>query len=182
MPYEIEKRALLTKEKYDQLLQKFSHKREPEHKLMHTYLFREPKYVRVRAIEGQRDVIITKKTGTENKYARIEEEKRISVLEAKDYLSFLKTKGFKECAYVKTDRYSFNFDGINYEINDITHLGLILEVESITDDQTQVEQLSEKISEIIADLDLEELSLEDYQKMLDKMYAQAMIPIDNIEL
>ncbi len=170
---EIERRALLNEKEFNRVLDYLNKEGQSLGKRSFvSYLFREPGYLRIR-VEGKK-ITITEKAGDYEDIGREEKTTEISYEKIKDYVKELQKKGFQRCAKVETERESYNFKGVTVELNKIDVLGLIVEVEAMTEDEKEKEFLDARVRETLKLLGLKELPAASYKKMMEKVYDNAL--------
>ncbi|MFH1501163.1 MAG: CYTH domain-containing protein [archaeon] len=174
--FEVEKRSLLKNEQEFQKLKKYldSNAEFLVVKEMVSFLFREPNYLRIRLIRGNDKAVITIKEGEYTDAARKEVEEEVNINKLDKYIQRITKEGYSSCSEVRTQRYSYRLDGLNVELNRIDYLGLIIEIEALTDDESKVLDLEKKIWRLMKKLKLAELSGETYQQMLNSMYSKTL--------
>lgn len=139
-----------------------------------SFLFRKPFYVRIRLTKGRPTAMVTHKLGGYSDKAREETEFGLDRRQLKNFVGFLKSVGFKECASCRTTGFSYKLNGLRIDLNRISHLGLIIEVEALTDKRRKIDGLISEIDEVLGLLGLEELDSDTYQKMMDGMYNKTL--------
>ena len=175
MVYEIEKRSLLNKKQFEELKNyldkntKFNNQTE-----MKSFLFQEPNFLRIRIVKGNNIVFITTKSGNYNDIARKEINIKVKKDEFDYYLNKLIKQGYTECSLVKTKRKTYTIDKIKIELNEIDYLGLIVEVEATTEDKSKINELEQRVINIMEKLSLKKLPADKYQNMMDKMYSKTL--------
>lgn len=90
-----------------------------------------------------------------------------------------KKQGYNRCSCVSTTRYSYKLNELKVELNQIEHLGLIVEIEAMTENKADIQSLENKITKTMKKLQLEELSPTEYQRMMTKMYAKTLKPLSD---
>jgi predicted adenylyl cyclase CyaB len=174
--YEIEKRSrIYDEQKFLDLKGRLNKKLKfIGEKTLTTFLFRKPSFIRIRLTEGDNTFIITEKTGDYADKAREEKNIELPLNEIGEYISKLKTAGYDECTKLKTQRFAYQYnDDIKIELNIIDYLGMMVEVEAVTENEERVDELEGKVREIFKELNLEILDAETYQKMMDETYLKA---------
>jgi predicted adenylyl cyclase CyaB len=176
MVFEIERRSKLnSEEEFDKVKSLLEEKTEfVGKKEMKSFLFRQPHYMRIRIIKGEDNVIITHKSDTLPNNARREIEFTLNYKELSKFFELMKIFGFKECACFNTLRFSYSFNGLNVDLNRIDHLGLMVEIEGITENEEEVAELDNNILSALKDLGLKELPLADYSELLKKAHSKSM--------
>ncbi|MBT5022152.1 CYTH domain-containing protein [Candidatus Woesearchaeota archaeon] len=180
MTYEIEKRSLLTNEAEFERVKKWldSNAIFVDSKNMVSYLFREPYFLRIRVFEGKDFFVVTHKSGDYNDVAREETETQESLCNLNDLILDLKTKGFDKCSRIKTERLTYSFKGLKIELNKIDFLGMIVEVEALTNDASKIDEFERVVIDVLELLGLDELNADIYQKMMDNMYIKSLISVE----
>ncbi len=179
MRYEVEKRSRLSKPDFDRIknyLEKnavFLGKKE-----MKSYLFQRPTFLRIRLITGNNNALITEKTGEYSEAGRPEKEYEIPLQKLPAFVKTKKEEGYKQCSLVHTTRYSYRLNGLKVELNEIDYLGLIIEVEAMTENKDEIPLLEKKIRHTMKELQLEELAPDEYQKMMTAIYSETLKPIE----
>lgn len=183
MTFEIEKRSLFTsKEEFDRCKENVAKQGKHLDTFVYkSFLFRKPEYLRIRIVKGEPEATITKKIGTYQDPARKEINKQINLSELKSFLEEIKSKGFEECVCVETESNAYEVDGSRIEFTIMTYLGMIVEVEALTENETEIPLLRNKIDEIMKKFKLKELDADAYQKMMDLMYEKGLKPISEQE-
>lgn len=176
MPFEVEKRAhLKNNEEYNQCKAYLDSRAAPLEKVeMETYLFLQPHYLRVRFEKESEIVTITHKSGTYGDPARKEIDVKLARSELFHFFELIEALGYKECSHLKSISYSYNLEGFRVDLTTHEHLGDIVEVEAVTEKESEIPELEERISKTIKSMDLEELDSDTYQKMMDEMYKKSL--------
>ncbi|MFW5853402.1 MAG: CYTH domain-containing protein [Patescibacteria group bacterium] len=176
MQYEVEKRSKLSnQEEFDRVKSylddnaKFLGRKE-----MKSYLFQEPTFLRIRLISGNDSALITEKTGDYSEAGRPEKEHKISIEEIPAFVDEKNHQGYQRCSLVHTTRYSYKLNGLKVELNDIDYLGFIVEVEALTEDESEIPFLETQIRKTMKELQLQELDSKTYQSMMSSMYAETL--------
>jgi len=174
--FEVEKRSLLKSEKEFEIVKAYlDTKAEPLGITeLKSYLFRAPTFLRIRLTKGSNMALITDKTDKYTNPARKEDEKEIPIEELPAFVQRISVKGYHKCSEIKTNRASYKLNGVKVELNRIDHLGLIVEVEALTEDKSQIPRLEEMITQTFKQLQITELNAEKYQAMMDAMYAKTL--------
>lgn len=174
MAFEVEKRSKVSLQEFRRV-KKFLRKnsRYLGRERMISFLFNEPTYLRIRIIKGKNKAVLTYKSGSYKHKARKELDKEINKSELKKLIVILKNVGYKKCVSKKTERESYKFNGLKVELNKIESLGLIIEIEAITNKKSEISRLNKKIEETMKFLKLKELHYSVYQKMLNKIYSKS---------
>jgi predicted adenylyl cyclase CyaB len=172
--YEIEKRSKLNSKEEFEKLKEFLDKNSEflGKKNMIAMLFRKPDYLRIRKENDK--IVITHKAGGYFDKARRETEFEIKQEELQDFINKKEKEGYKEYAEIKKERYSYLYKDLHVELNMVENMGLIVEVEAVTDKEEKIDELNEKISKTIKELRLEELSPKKYKEMMDSLYQKAL--------
>ena len=150
MKYEVEKRSKLNLAEFNRIKDfldnnaKFLGKKE-----MKSYLFQKPTFLRIRLIAGKDSALITEKVGEYSKAGRPEKEHTLPIKELTSFVNEKNTEGYEKCSLVHTTRYSYELNGLKIELNDIDYLGLIVEVEVLTEDKSEIPFLENKIRETL---------------------------------
>jgi predicted adenylyl cyclase CyaB len=170
MVFEVEKRSLLeNKEEFNRVKDyldkkaKFLGKKE-----MKSYLFEDKNGPRIRIIKGKDKILITEKSGSIHDKARKEKNIKLNYKEFQKYLQRISKRGYKKCAEIKTVRYSYESDGVSIELNEISFMGLVIEVELLIEKESEAKDAEPKLNEILSKLGLIELSTAEYEKILNK--------------
>ncbi len=181
MAYEVEKRSKLTRAQYARLQSHLdTHATFLGEKRLDSFLFRKPSYLRIRLSSDDPNVYITEKTGTYADAARFEKDTKIKRAALPGFVDKLQKRGFQECVPVITYRRTYILDGLKMELNRINYLGLILEVEVVTNKKSAVLQLEQKVSLMLTRLRVKELPANIYQGMLDRNYRDHLVDIRKI--
>ncbi|MGV8151432.1 MAG: CYTH domain-containing protein [Candidatus Woesearchaeota archaeon] len=171
----MEKRSKLSLDEFDTLKSyldinaEFLGKKE-----MKSYLFRKPTFLRIRLIAGKNTAEITEKGGDYAQVGRLENEEELSLDKLPEYLNTLKKQGYTECSLIHTTRQSYQMNGLKVELNDIDYLGLIVEIEALTEDEDKIPLLNSQIKKTMQELKLKELDASKYQSMMNSMYLQTL--------
>jgi predicted adenylyl cyclase CyaB len=181
--YEIEKRSLLTDKEYSRITKYLKDNAKLiSSKNLITMLFKEPSYIRIRYEEGKDKAKITIKNGTYHDKARTETEKDIKLSDVKASLKKLEKKGFKKCALLKSKRETYKYDKYTIDVSNHQYLGIIIEIELVTDNKKLIDKESENISKLFKKMKLKELDADKYQKMMNDMYKKSSIDIKEIRI
>lgn len=176
MNYEVEKRSKLEgKSEFDRIKKYLeNHAEFLGKKEMKSYLYQKPTFLRIRLISGKKEAIITEKTGDYNQAGRPEEEHNIPISKVNEFVKQKEKEGYSDCSLVHTTRRSYRLNGLNIELNEIDYLGLIVEVEALTKNKSDVPFLETKIREAMKELKIKELNPNEYQRMINYMYVQTL--------
>jgi len=147
-------------------------------KHLKSFLFLKPYHLRIRFVRGNNHIIITKKIGEFTDSARREIENKISLNQLPLFVEKIKKQGFDECAEFETIRYVYELDGLRVELNKIDLLGLIVEVEALTNNEKEIPEYEDKIRNIINKLNIKELEPEKYKELVLKAYNKALKNIE----
>ena len=179
MTYEIEKRSLFkSKSDFIKCREKIAKQSKYLKKyVFKTFLFREPKYLRIRITKGNPKIMITRKIGNHKDTIREEINTLIKPSELKPLLEKLNQEGFKKCVSVKTVSYAYKFDDLRIDFNSITSLGNIVEIEALTRNKKEIPIMEAKIIETMKKFDLKELNPKKYQKMINEIYDEEIKPV-----
>ena len=182
MVYEVEKRAWIASlaefarcNTYLQECAEFQGER-----VFKTFLFREPSYLRIRIVQNDPLVTITHKKGSYEDPAREETERKIYLSDLPSFLRNLKKGGFIQCASLASERLVYRLqDGLVAELNRYKQctLGMIAEVEALTDDQSEIPALRKRALDVLEELHLQELDPQEYQRIIDDVYARLLMPV-----
>ena len=132
-------------------------------------------------IEGDGYAHITEKSGTYYDAARIEKNTEIKTGQLNKFITKIYARGYKKCVSVTTYRKSYLLDGLVVELNGIPHLGLILEIEALTNKKQDIKKHEKRIIQMIKKLKLKELNPDRYQGMLNMMYTAFLTDIKKID-
>ena len=180
MVYEIEKRSLFSSkkefEKCEEKVATLGIKKERQ--AYRSYLFRKPTYLRIRIREGSTNAEITTKTGTYEDVARKETNKTVPLSKLSATIESLKQEGYEKCACVTAESHNYKVSGLLVSFNDMKELGMIVEIEALTERKEEVEELNKKITMLTKQLDLKELNAKTYQEMMNKMYEKELKNLD----
>jgi predicted adenylyl cyclase CyaB len=183
MVFEIEKRSLFSSkesfEKCEERVSKLGKFRKTY--IYKSYLFREPYHLRVRLVKGTDYATITTKSGDYQSAAREEHNEDIPLSVLQSYLDKLVLKGFTKCARITTVSNSYELDWLRVDFNAMNYLGFIVEVEALTEDHNEIPMLEQKVVENMKKLGLTQLSAQDYQSMMDRMFLDALKPVSEQE-
>lgn len=176
MKYEVEKRSKLANQDDFEKLKLYLDKNANflGKKEMKSYLFQEPTFLRIRLVSGQENALITEKTGEYTDAGRPEHEFDIPLTELTAFVSQKETEGYKSCSLVHTTRYTYKLNNLKVELNDIDYLGLIVEVEALTEDELEIPNIEKEILATMEELNLKELDPTEYQNMMTSMYSQTL--------
>ncbi|MCR4327027.1 MAG: CYTH domain-containing protein [Nanoarchaeota archaeon] len=183
MQYEVEKRSKLKeKSEFERVKNYLDNNAEfLGKKEMKSYLYQKPTFLRIRLIAGENEALITEKVGEYTEVARPEKEYNLPISKINEFVSLKDREGYETCSLLHTTRYSYKLNGFKVELNEIDYLGLIVEIEAITENQKEIPTIEEKIKKIMKKLNLEELNPKEYQKMMDYMYSQTLKSISEHE-
>jgi len=172
---EIEKRSLLKNEEEFNKVKGYLDKNGKflGKKILKSFLFLKPAHLRIRLVKGSEEVIITKKIGDFIDSARQENEKEIPLSHLPSFLEKIQKEGFGECSEFNTERYIYELDGLRVELNKIDLLGLIAEVEALTEDKNQIPEYEDKIRKIMKKLSIKELKPQKYKELINKEWKKA---------
>jgi len=179
MTYEIEKRALFKKKADFDKCHKYvkTHGKLVGKYVFKSFLFKEPEYLRIRITKGKRFAEITKKYGTYKYAARKEENSKVELSKIKKYLNEIRKECFERCVCFKTISQAYELEGLRVDFNNITYLGMIVEVEALTENKKKIPALKRKVSALMKKLKLHELKPEYYQKMMNNAQVKGTKPI-----
>lgn len=174
MSYEVEKRSLLKN------ISEFNRCRQflldngifIKEENFKSFLFKQPSYLRLRVKQNDDFSIVAYKENTEYEGVRKEIELKLDFDQTQKFSEIINNIGYKKCALISTRRLIFEYQGVNLELNDVENLGLILEAEVVTDSETEIISIQNKIDEIFKQLKVEELNLDIYLKMKEKLYIE----------
>jgi len=76
-----------------------------------------------------------------------------------------------------TTWYSYKLKGLKVELNKIDYLGLIVEIEALTNNKSKISSLEKNIRKTMKELQLKELDPNEYQRMMDVMYSKTLKPL-----
>ncbi|MFH1838057.1 MAG: hypothetical protein ABH808_00970 [Candidatus Kuenenbacteria bacterium] len=178
--YEIEVRAHISKADFQSVLDKLINLfGKPKITKMKTFLFPSSNgYSRIRIIKNKKHGIFTEKIGSYTDKAREEINKDFSFFEVDNIIKKLKHKGLTKCSYFKSIGYSFF--GLNNQklfLSQHEHLGNFLEVEILTNKQSEIKKAHFAVSKTLANLNLQELPAIECQAIMDQMYAKTLRPV-----
>lgn len=173
--FEIEKRSFFTSKKEFENFEKLiiDQAKFVAKYVYKSFLFNDPEYIRIRIVLGKNKVEITKKEGDYNTPTRKEINEYIDLEKLPAFIKKIKSRGFKKCVCVKTESHTYKIDNITVALNTISDLGMIVEVEALTDKESEIQYLENKVSELMGKLGLKELDPKIYQKMMDNLYSKA---------
>lgn len=176
MAYEIEKRSLIASKLDFNNLKTFLHQnfKYLGTKQMRTFLFRTPSYLRIRLVKNESMIIVTHKSGDYYDPARQEIELELNKNQLSSFISLMNHLGFKQCSCIRSERRSYSYKGLKIELNQIEHLGMMVEIEAITTKKQDIQKLNQKVKTTMNSLNLKELKPAQYQKMLNKMYTKTL--------
>lgn len=174
MSYEVEKRSLFAN------INEFNNCRQflldnalfVKEENFDSFLFKVPSYLRLRVKQGEDFSLVTYKGNTDFEGARKEIELKLDHNQMLKFSEILVNIGYKKCAVFTTRRLIFKYEGLEIQLNDIENLGLILEAEIMTDLESEIISSLNKIDEIFKLLKIEELSLDNYKKLKDKLITE----------
>ena len=176
--YEIEKRSALNKTQFEKLKKYLDkHAESLGTQEMKSYLFREPTFLRIRIVDQK--ITITEKIGSYDQAVRREEEYELDSAKLPAFVEEKKHNGYTHCSLVHTIRTTYKIDELKVELNQIDHLGLIVEIEAMTAHAEEIDTLTKEIDACMKKLDLKELDTQEYQEMMTKMYAQTLKPVEH---
>jgi adenylate cyclase class 2 len=171
---EVEKRSLLPDEKEFERVKKYldGYGKFLGKKELKSFLFLKPTYLRIRLVKGSNNVIITEKIGEVTDPARKEHEREIPNEELAGFLKDIFEKGYDKGVEFSTERYSYELGDLRVELDKISVLGLIVEVEALTEDEDEIPELENKIIKVLEQLGVKELDPREYKKMIRKEYER----------
>ncbi len=183
MHYEVEKRSKLNGNSEFEKIKNYldSHAEFLGRKEMKSYLYQKPTFLRIRLIADRSEALITEKFGEYTDAGRKENEFNLPISEINAFVNKKNKEGYTSCSLVHTIRYSYNMDGLKVELNKIDYLGLIVEIEALTEEYSEIPLLETKIMRAMDKLKLKELNPAEYQKMMDSMYSQTLKPVFEYE-
>ena len=137
--FEIEKRSLFTSKKEFENFEKLiiDQAKFIAKYVYKSFLFNDPEYIRIRIILGKDKVEITKKEGNYNTPTRKEINEYINLEKLPEFIKKIESQGFKKCVCVKTESHTYKIDNIIVALNTISDLGMIVEVETLTDKESE---------------------------------------------
>lgn len=174
MQHEIEKRSHLKTDAEYKTVKSYlnTHAEFIEQKELTTYLFREPKYLRIRITKGKDDAVLAYKIGDYSDPSRKEIEVKIAIHELSSLFELFNELGFKRCAKIKAVRYSYKYKNLQADLSTYDYLGHVIEFEGLTDDESKIPSINGDISQAFKDANLKEIKAKDYQAMMDNMYKK----------
>jgi predicted adenylyl cyclase CyaB len=159
---EIEVRAKLEKDEYEELLERLK-KELPDFKVETHLTFhsvKDEKDIRIRLFNDDY-YMLTLKEGTMSDNVREEIEFRFDKSEINSVIDFLKSFGFDDFVkWEKPARHKFKKNGISIDLDDISGFGYFVEFEKVTDEDETV--VIEELREMLNSYNLEEIPLETY--------------------
>ncbi|MBU1951793.1 CYTH domain-containing protein [Patescibacteria group bacterium] len=179
MKYEVEKRSKIEDSSQVELVKAYlsEHGEFQGTKKMRSFLFQDPTFLRIRLIEGEDSALVTMKKGKFTDPAMEEEEYRIPLTELDAFIEQKKVEGYESCSEVNIFRETYILNGLKVEISDIDYLGMIIEIEALTDDKEEIENLEKRIRETMQELNLPELDPTEYKEMMDVMQEETNRPV-----
>src|SRR3989338_6254481 len=178
--YEVEVRAHILDSDFDNLIARLTDLfSKPEVTEIKTFLFRSQNgYGRIRILKDSERVILTDKIGGYRDKAREEINRDFDFDEIDDVIAELADKGLIECSYLRSTGYAFSGPGKQkLFLTRHEHLGNFLEVETLTNEQSEIDEAHCAVVKTLANLSLKELSASEYQNMMDEMYAKTLRPV-----
>jgi len=177
--YEVEKRSKIEDSSQVELVKAYlsEHGEFQGTKKMRSFLFQDPTFLRIRLIEGEDSALVTMKKGKFTDPAMEEEEYRIPLTELDAFIEQKKVEGYESCSEVNIFRETYILNGLKVEISDIDYLGMIIEIEALTDDKEEIENLEKRIRETMQELNLPELDPTEYKEMMDVMQEETNRPV-----
>ena len=181
MPYEVEKRALLKN------ISEFNRCRQflldsgifIKEENFKSFLFKDPYYLRLRVKQNDNFSVVAHKANTNYEGVRQEIELKLDSDQTLKFADIINNIGYKKCALISTRRLIFEYQNVSLELNDVENLGLILEAEVITDQETEIISIQNKIDEIFNQLKVEELNLDIYKQMKEKLYTENIVDFNS---
>lgn len=172
--FEIEKRSLFTSKKEFENFEKLiiDQAKFIAKYVYKSFLFNDPEYIRIRIVLGKDKIEITKKEGDYDTPTRKETNEYIDLERLPEFIKKIELQGFKKCICVETESHTYKIDNISVALNTISDLGMIVEVEVLTDIEPEVPYLENKVSELMDKLGLKELDTKIYQKMMNNLYSK----------
>lgn len=179
MQYEVEKRSKLSNQaEFNRVKSYLDDKAEfLGRKEMKSFLFQKPTFLRIRLISGDNSALITEKIGEYTDAGRPEKEHEILLEKLPAFVDKKSDQGYRRCSLVHTTRYSYRLNGLKVELNDIDCLGLIVEVEALTEDESEISTLEAQIRKTMKELQIQELDPKLFQEMMSSMYAETIKPV-----
>ncbi|MFA6391331.1 MAG: CYTH domain-containing protein [Patescibacteria group bacterium] len=179
MKFEVEKRSKIDDAEEIERVKEYlsAHGEYLGSKMMRSFLFRNPTSLRIRLIEGKDSALVTIKKGEYADPAMEEEEYEVPLTELDAFIEQKKVEGYEACSEVNTFRETYILNGLKIEINDIDSLGLIIEIEALTEDKDEIDGLEERIRETMQELNLPELDPSEYKLMMDAMQDETNRPV-----
>lgn len=181
--YEVEVRAHIPDTDFDSLLKRLTGRfGAPSVTDLKTFLFPAANgYARIRILRGQTNGILTEKIGGYADMARQELNRQFNLNDVDQILMELKQKGFSQCSYLRSTGYAFRgADEQELFLSRHEGLGIFLEVEMITHEQSQQTGAYQAVTATLAELNLEALPAEEYQMMMDSFYARTLARVADV--
>lgn len=181
--YEVEKRSRpLTETQFRKVRQQLEKKGSfLGHAELISYLFSEPRNLRIRFIKGKDFVTVTRKTGEYTDIAREESEETIPLEKVDNYIHKAEKEGYQYVVRIQTLRDTYMINDLKVELNDIEHLGLIVEVEALTEDKAEIPMLKRKIEDIMQALNIPEIEASNYKGLIGSVYDLHSKNISEVE-
>ncbi|NTV23591.1 MAG: CYTH domain-containing protein [Nanoarchaeota archaeon] len=179
MVFEVEKKfQFLQKEEKDAIMERLSiDAKYIGSKIMHSFIFQAPNYLRVRLSEHK--ITVTHKSGEPGDIARKETDLTLADEQLIPFLSLLEALGYVSCTHVMTKRDTFIMDGLTVETNEIDGLGFFAEIEGLTENKDEVNSIIQGIDRLKSRLRLEEVDKSKYKSLLNEFLEknrEVMIP------
>jgi predicted adenylyl cyclase CyaB len=175
---EVEKRSLIEEKDVLKLRKLLDSKAKlVSHKGLQTVLYAIPKYLRMRCENDNEKATVTLKIGTYKDSARDEYELEIPTKDVPIFAKIMLQLGFDECAYFKSECWTYNYNKFRIDLTTHDYLGTILEVEKMTDKKEDIETIRKDETAVLAELGLNELETKKYMLMMESMFKKALKPV-----
>ncbi len=180
--FEVEVRAHISDSDFNSLLEKIISKFGEPFRVtdIRNFLFRSNTgYARIRILKGDIFATLTEKIGSYSDMARTEINREFDFSDIDSILKELHGKKLDECSYLQSLGYGFN--GPKPQkifLSKHQHLGNFLEAEIMTNEKFEIDEAYLQVKQTLKDLGLTELPADDYQNMMNEMYAKTLKPVE----
>ncbi len=178
--FEVEKKAWPISDDEFERVQQFLQENADflEEKMMDSYLLLGPnqEYLRIRYANGL--VIATLKGKIIGEAARPESNEVIDKTEVNSFLRRqIENVGFDSCLYIMTQRTTYKMNGLKIELDDKTYFGKLVEVEALTYNKEELDELTKKVDDTFRQMGLIPVDIREYIGYYNKIYDMNNKPI-----
>jgi len=181
MNYEVEKTIRMDKKEFDRvkkLLDTKAHKIDKFTTI--TYLFKKPRYVRIRYKTNSNKAIITQKKNVKKSLIREETEFEIQRKDINKFVKLLKNLGFKKCLNVKIKNITYTYEGLELKLS-IGLLGNLLDIESVATNKKEFNAKLNKINSVIKEFHMDGESYMRFWNKKEEIVRKNMKPINKFK-